>query len=259
MRTLCLALILLNALYFAWAALIDGKTGDMDMARTDAVQPPKIVLASEAELGTPRSSAPAPMPASRSDAPPRIPSAVPTAATAAPPANARIAVANNPCTSVGPFTSLMEASQAQAALRAIGFTPKQRYEASGEVWVGHWVSQKLETQRKADAALKMLKDSGVTDIFLVPGSEPPTLSLGVFSDYQRAQKRVEQIRAFGFEPTLSDRKRADSVYWVDVDILQPGQSIDTSIFQGEQGRIMRLDLRACPQTEASVKPTRRAG
>lgn len=257
MRTLCLALILLNALYFAWAALIDSKTGDMDMARTDVVQPPKIVLASEAEVNAPRTAVPAPVPASRDSTRPRIPPAPPTAA-AATPAPAQIAAAN-PCTSVGPFTSLMEASQAQAALRAIGFTPKQRYEASGEVWVGHWVSQKLETQRKAEAALKMLKDSGVTDIFLVPGSQPPTLSLGVFSDYQRAQKRVEQIRAFGFEPTLSDRKRADSVYWVDVEILQPGQSIDTSIFQGEQGRIMRLELRACPQTQASVKLSRRVG
>jgi hypothetical protein len=153
----------------------------------------------------------------------------------------------------------MEASQAQAALRAIGFSPKQRFEASGEVWVGHWVSQKLETQRRAEAALKMLKDSGVTDIFLVPGSAPPTLSLGVFSDYQRAQKRVEQIRAFGFDPTLSDRKRADSVYWVDVDILQPGQSIDTSIFQSEQGRIMRLELRGCPQVQAAIRSSGRAG
>jgi hypothetical protein len=82
------------------------------------------------------------------------------------------------------------------------------------------------------------------------------VSLGLFSDYQRAQRRAAQIRELGFEPTLTDRKRAEPVYWIDVDILQPGQSIDTSIFQTEQGRIMRLELRACPQ--AAINSSTRA-
>jgi hypothetical protein len=257
MRTVCLALILLNALYFAWAELIDSNNSDMDMGRSDVVRPPPIVLASEAEISTPKSpprGSPAPGNSGSKPAP-----AVPTAALPAP-QGARVAATSNACTSVGPFTTLTESSQAQAALRAIGFTPKQRYEERGEVWVGHWVSlQNFESQRKAEAALKLLKDNGITDIFLVPGSDPPVLSLGVFSDYQRAQKRSDQIRAFGFEPTLTDRKRAESVFWIDVDILQPGQSIDTSIFQSEQGRIMRLELRACPQAQASVKASSRTG
>jgi hypothetical protein len=256
MRTLCLALILLNALYFAWAELIDSNTSDMDLGRSDVVRPPAIVLASEAEVSTPK-------PAPRELAPPRRDpkpnSAATTSALAAQPPVTRLA-ATNPCTSVGPFSSLMDASQAQATLRSIGFTPKQRFEQGGEVWVGYWVNlQNLETQKKADAALKLLRSNGVTDIFLVPGANPPILSLGVFSDYQRAQKRTEQIRAFGFEPTLADRKRSEPVYWIDVDILQPGQSIDTSIFQTEQGRIMRLELRACPQVQASLKASSRTG
>jgi hypothetical protein len=154
----------------------------------------------------------------------------------------------------------MDASQAQAALRAVGFTPKQRFESGGEVWAGYWVSlQNLETQKKADAALKLLKENGVTDIFLVPGANPPMLSLGVFLDYQRAQKRTEQIRALGFEPKLTDRKRTEPAYWIDVDILQPGQSVDTSIFQTEQSRIMRLELRECPQAQAALKSSSRTG
>jgi hypothetical protein len=253
MRTLCLALILLNALYFAWAQLIDANTSDMDFARPDAARPRPIALASEVEMDAANPAPPAS--ASPDTEPPKTPPRMPNTAAASPVAT----TASNTCTSVGPFISLMEASQAQAALRAVGFSPRQRFEASGEVWVGHWVSQKLETPRKAEAALKMLKDSGITDVFLVPGYTPPTLSLGVFYDYQRALKRVEQIRTFGFDPSLSDRTRADSVYWVDVDILQPDQSIDTSIFQSEQGRIMRLQLLACPQAQASVKAPRRIG
>jgi hypothetical protein len=146
-------------------------------------------------------------------------------------------------------------------LRAVGFTPKQRFEQGGEMWVGYWVSvQNLETQKKAESAVKALKDKGVTDVYLVPGSDPPnTLSLGVFSDYQRAQKRAEQISGLGFQPKIEDRKRASPVYWIDVDILQPGQSIDTSIFQTEAGKIMRLELRECPQSQAAAKSAVRAG
>jgi hypothetical protein len=255
MRTLCLCLILLNALYFAWAQLIDSNPSNMDLSRSDVVRPPPIVLASEAEVNAPRPLAPA-----RQENPPKPRSTASTSALVPPLPPAKIA-AVNPCTSVGPFAGLKDASQAQAALRAVGFTPKQRFEQGGEMWVGYWVSvQNLETQKKAESAVKMLKDKGVTDVYLVPGSDPPnTLSLGVFSDYQRAQKRAEQISALGLEPKIEDRKRASPVFWIDVDILQPGQSIDTSIFQTEQGKIMRLELRDCPQTQAAVKPTSRAG
>jgi hypothetical protein len=93
-----------------------------------------------------------------------------------------------------------------------------------------------------------LTESGITDVYLMPGSEPANiLSLGVFSDYQRAQRRFEQVRALGLTPQISDRKRAGSVFWIDVDLKEPGQPIDTSVFQVGQSRILRLELRACPQ------------
>ena len=89
--------------------------------------------------------------------------------------------------------------------------------------------EEAEAIRDADRALM---DSGVSDVYLMPGSEPANvLSLGVFSDYQRAQRRAEEIRILGLEPRIDDRKRAGSVYWVDVDLPDPGQAIDTSIFQ----------------------------
>ena len=255
MRTLCLALILLNTLYFAWAEFIAGSNSDMDWARSDVVRPPPIVLVSEADMGTPRASK------GEAAAPKRDTPKPQPVATASPPPQPNVRVAaTNPCTSVGPFSTMTEASQAQAALRAVGFTPKQRFEAGGEVWAGYWVSlDGFDSSKKAETALKQLNDKGVGDTFLVPGSNPPKVSVGVFLDYQRAQKRAEQIRAMGFEPKVSDRKRNEPVYWLDVDILQPGQSIDTSIFQTEQSRIMRLELRECPQAQAAIKSSTRTG
>jgi hypothetical protein len=107
--------------------------------------------------------------------------------------------------------------------------------------------QGLGTRDAAEAALKTLSGSGISDVYLMPGSDPPNvLSLGVFSDYQRAQRRVDEVRALGLTPRIDDRKRAGSVYWIDVDLQEPGQVIDSSIFQTDPGKITRLEMRACP-------------
>jgi hypothetical protein len=156
------------------------------------------------------------------------------------------------CTSVGPFADLPQAAQAQASLRAAGFQPRQRME-QGEIWAGYWVSvQGLATREAAEAALKTLSANGIADVYLMPGSEPANmLSLGVFSDYQRAQRRLDEVRALGLIPRIDDRKRAGSVYWIDVDLQEPGQVIDSSIFQTDPRKITRLEMRACPAAAAN--------
>ena len=151
------------------------------------------------------------------------------------------------CTSIGPFADLPQASQAQAALRGAGFEPRQRME-QGELWVGYWVSvQNSRRVRRREPRSRLLRRNGITDVYLMPGSDPPNvLSLGVFSDYQRAQRRVDEVRALGLTPRIDDRKRAGSVYWIDVDLQEPGQLIDSSIFQTDPRKITRLEMRACP-------------
>lgn len=243
MRTLCLILILSNALFFAWSQLIDVHVNDLDRSSAaNPTPPPRIVLAREV-TATPEPKV------VNAVQPPRVAPlgrATPTSQVAAASADALS------CTSVGPFADLADASQAQAALRNAGFTPRQRLE-QGELWVGYWVSvQNLDSREAAEAALKSLSEAGIIDVYLMPGSDPANvLSLGVFSDYERAQRRAEEIRILGLEPRIDDRKRAGSVYWIDADLAEPGQMIDTSIFQTGPGKIMRLELRACSQTVGS--------
>jgi len=234
MRTISLLLILCNALFLVWSQLIDVQINPLDRTTaTRAEPPPRIVLAREVKKE--------PQPAA------------PTAATAPTSAPTQTAAAPNAgCTSVGPFSNLSEASQAQAALRAAGFSPRQRLE-EGELWVGYWVSvQNFSNRDAAEEALQKLTDSGITDVYLMPSTEPTSiLSLGVFSDFQRAQRRVEEVRALGMQPRIDDRKRAGSVYWIDADLSSPGQAIDTSIFQTDPRKIMRLELRGCPGSSAN--------
>jgi hypothetical protein len=236
MRTFCLALILANALYFVWSQLVVVHVNPLDRAPTRTANlPPRLVLAKE-------------VPHQEQQREPAVSPAVqPPAAEPSPSdANAAASPSASMCTSVGPFADLAQASQAQAALREVGFDPRQRVE-NGEIWIGYWVSvQNLASRTEAETAIKTLNGNGITDVYLMPGTDPPNvLSLGVFSDYNRAERRATQVRALGLEPIINDRKREGSVYWIDVDLKEPGQIIDPAVLQSETGRIMRLEMKPC--------------
>lgn len=248
MRALCLLLILANVLYFAWSQLIAVHVGPLDRKPVRAADPTaRIVLAQE--LAT--EPVEPPVGEIREVLPPAV---APLAATPADSPAAAASLDTLTCMSVGPFADLSQASQAQAALRSAGFQPRQRVE-QGELWVGYWVSvQGLPNRDAAEAALKTLSSNGITDVYLMPGSDPPNvLSLGVFSDYQRAQRRVDEVRRLGLTPRIDDRKRAGSVYWIDVDLQEPGQLIDSSIFRSDPGKITRLEMTPCPASGAAVE------
>jgi hypothetical protein len=256
MRALCLLLVLVNALYFIWSQVIDVQVSSLDRVPIRmAAPPPRIVLAKEAQHPPVEQQPEADeneeetVAEVRDIVPPQV--APLESPGTAQPAQAAPAAREDAmsCSSVGPFADLGQASQAQATLRSMGFEPRQRVE-QGELWTGYWVSVRdLATREAAEQALKTINANGITDVYLMPGSDPPNvLSLGVFSDYQRAQRRAEEVRAIGLSPQISDRKRAGSVFWVDVDLKEPGQTIDTSLFQVGQSRILRLELRGCPQS-----------
>lgn len=240
MRSLALLLILANALFFAWAEMIDVRDNDLDRPRIKGTPAPRIMLVNEAVDSDDGDDASA-LPPLRDIQPPQVEplgGREPSTATAA---------TQRACTTVGPFADLANAAQAQAALQGEGFQPRQRVE-EGEFWVGYWVSlQDFPSRAVAEETMRTLTDRGITDVYLLPG-EPSVLSLGVFSDHQRAQRRANQIRAFGLEPRIDDRKRTASAYWIDVDLSSPDQQVDMAIFQTEPGKIMRLELRECPSS-----------
>jgi hypothetical protein len=234
MRTLSLVLILANALYFIWAQLLDVRPSALDRDLPAIANPPqRIVLAKEAakEPAEPQEEENVEVEEPLQDVAP--PTVEPLARTA-PDAESGKLLDTLSCSSIGPFPDLPQASQ-------------------GELWVGYWVSvQDLATRTAAERAVETLRANGITDVYLMPGSDPENvLSLGVFSDYQRAQKRADEVKALGFHPRIDDRKREGSVWWIDVDLTEPGQLIDTSILQTGPGRILRLEMRACPDTASS--------
>ncbi len=80
-----------------------------------------------------------------------------------------------------------------------------------------------------------------------PGpNEGSVISLGLYSEPKRAQARVAQAQALGFNPGIADRKRTGNVYWIDIDLKPTDSLLNPSDLQGESGRIVRLEVKGCP-------------
>lgn len=222
MRALALLLLLANVAFFAWWRWIAEPL-------TPGVAPPPaappLVLAREA----PPSAAPAPLAAAR-------------------------------CVSIGPFYDLTEAARASTRLRELGFPPRQRV-SEGPVWSGFWVALAgLEGRDEAEAVVERLRRFGVTDAYIMPGDEAGvTVSLGLFSERARALRRLDEVRALGYAPTVAERQRMGTVYWIDADAGEGGALPDPALFEGEQGRITRLEMRPCDAAGEASRPVPPAG
>jgi hypothetical protein len=150
------------------------------------------------------------------------------------------------CISVGPFRDVAEAAHAASTLRSGGYDPRQRV-AEGDVWAGVWVYLPIPPGRTADQMLGKLKTGGVDDALEMPGpNDGPVISLGLFNDSKRAQTRVAQVQSLGFNPGIADRKRSGDVYWIDIDLKPTDSVLKPSDLAGEAGRIVRLEVKACP-------------
>jgi len=157
------------------------------------------------------------------------------------------------CISVGPFRDMSEAAHAATTLRSGGYDPRQRV-ADGDVWAGVWVYLPLPASRAAgDQILAKLKGGGFDDALEMPGpNDGSVISLGLYSDPKRAQARVVQAQALGFNPGIADRKRTGNVYWIDIDLKPTDSLLNPADLQGEAGRIVRLEVKGCPSSSGAA-------
>ena len=151
------------------------------------------------------------------------------------------------CISVGPFRDVSEAAHAATTLRGGGYDPRQRV-ADGDVWAGVWVYLPLPPSHAAgDQILAKLKVGGIDDALEMPGpSDGSVISLGLYSESKRAQARVAQAQALGFNPGIADRKRTGNVYWIDIDLKPTDGLLNPADLQSDAGRIVRLEVKGCP-------------
>jgi len=225
MRALVVLLVLANVGFFAWSRWIAAPAVPPPVPSTAA---PRLVLASEAP--------------------------------AAPPLPSLRLEPGVSCISIGPFLDLTEAARASTGLRGAGLEPRQRA-TDGPIWAGYWVSLAgLVDAAAAEQAVERLRQFGIGDAYVMPAEGGgPVVSLGLFTEQARALRRVDEVRALGYSPTVAERRRTGTVYWIDVDIDSPEQLPDPATFEGDAGRIFRLQVRPCDLAGQMSEPVTSAG
>lgn len=223
MRFLVALLIFANIAWFAWDRWIARPALEEPARRQDV---PRLVLASEA-------------PAAR-------------------PGQGRALMPAANCLSLGPFADLTDAARASTLLRENGFVPRQRA-GEGVTWRGFWVSLPgLGDRAEADGIIERLRRFGIGDAYVLPDEEGAgsgiTLSLGLFTERERALRRMDEVKALGLQPQLSERDRSGTVYWIDVEADRPEALPDPARFVGAAGRILRLQIQPCDAEGRNSRP-----
>lgn len=185
-RVAVYALLLVNLLYFGWAELID-VPGPPPPDPTASL--PRLHLAS--------------------DLPPAKRAALASKMSLDKPATQ--------CVSIGPFEDPAIAAKAVTVLRAKSFAPQQRTAESPAIrrfWVYLDGFRSDVTEMRV---LHRLEHAGIDDAEAMPADAGGLkVSLGLFTDRDRAGLRAKAVRAMGFKPVTTERMLPGTVYWLDL-------------------------------------------
>lgn len=223
-RAVVLALVLANLLYFGWAEWID----------VPAPPPPSSIA------GLPRLML-------VSELPPDKRVALEAAKKLALEKAAKV------CVSLGPFDDPNVAARAAALLKAKSFSPQQRV-AEDPAVRRFWVYLEGFTNDVAEMrVLHRLERAGIDDAEAMPADAGGRrVSLGLFTDKVRADRRARAVRTLGLKPAMTERIVPGTVYWLDLTLANSAVTVpvkDVSALE-PAGNISPISLQPCPATAA---------
>ena len=225
MRNLLLILLLANILYFLWG-----------LFSPDTLEP-GVEVVDEKELGPPLTVSETPED--------EVIASVGAVLGSGEPSDLE-AVVGRSCVTIGPMREKSDADEAEARYAGEGMRVNQR-SAIGQIFVGHWVQiRDIPSRDEGNRMLNGLRDGGLPDAYIVETEdEGLKISLGLFSDIERAERVELQAKSLDFNADISPRTTEGSVYFVDV-ALPPGKGATEIIeFHGEENVALR-DAATCP-------------
>lgn len=227
-RVIFFALLLANLLFPAWAEWID----------TPPPPPPSPIA------GLPRLTLVSELPADKRAA---LASKM-AVETPAPPQ----------CVSVGPFDDPAIAARAAALLQAKSFTPRQRIAQSPAIR-RFWVHlDDFASDAAVTRVLHRLERAGIDDAEAMPADAGGRrVSLGLFTDHDRAERRVQLVRTMGLKPAITERVLPGTVYWLDLTL--PNGSVPVPLKDVSDlepgGGSAPVSAQACPSAVSPAAPS----
>lgn len=176
----------------------------------------RLLLMEEANVDKLRERKPAPKPALESavEEPPQAPA--PSAATSA--------IPSQNCYSIGPLTEDAQIAAMRSWLVAMGGDPALRVDERREL-ERYWVYlPPLDSREQAAKMVERMRAQGIEDVIpIFTGEMANAVSVGVFSRRSSLERRLQQLRALGYEPSIAPRYSAESTWWLDVTFEEGGR------------------------------------
>jgi hypothetical protein len=162
------------------------------------------------------------------------------------------------CLSIGPFDDAASASRGAAMLHDKGLAARQRT-AQSEVSKGFWVYiGGLKTDHDVTQVLHTLEQSHVEDAQLMPDTDTAgadsgdgghRVSVGLFSERDRADRRAESLQKLGLQPEVAERKVPATIFWLDVDVPSATSTPTAADFASDAAG-SHVEVASCPTTAA---------
>jgi hypothetical protein len=161
------------------------------------------------------------------------------------------------CVSVGPFDDAGIAAKAVALLQAKSFTPQQRTTQSPAIQ-RFWVYlDGFSSDAAVTRVLHRLEHGGIDDAeAMPPEAGGRRISLGLYSDRDRADARAKAVRVLGLKPRMGQRTVPGTVYWLDLKLPNSSVSVplkDVSDLEPGGGS-SPISVQPCPAAAPPAVP-----
>lgn len=205
MRLVALLLLLANVAFFAWQFQF-AETRESEVAEPSVVGAPMLLWSEWQAQQSKEKSRQAQQRAAQKKEPPPTLGPHPIAKA---------------CFTVGPFSIVSDVNQAAALFDGETITTQQRA-AAARRRAGFWVY--IPPQGSLQAArevLRYLQSKGIEDALIIAeGSKENSISVGVFSNSDKAHRRQESISKLGYSVEVEPLYRTQPQYWLDLELWQ---------------------------------------
>jgi hypothetical protein len=167
------------------------------------------------------------------------------------------------CVSVGPFDDPAIVGKAATVLLAKGFTPQQRATESPAMrrfWV---YLDGFKTDAGEMRVVHRLERAGIDDAEAMPvdAGGRRRVSLGLYTDRDKAQHRVKLVGTIGLTAAMAERILPGTVYWLDLTLLNSSTAVplkDVSVLEPGGGS-SPISVQPCASSPSPTAPSPHTG
>ena len=154
-----------------------------------------------------------------------------------------------PCSSLGPFATELDALTAQRRLTEAGWGILRR-ENKEQQPDGYWVYVANENAATQSRTLRRILAANIRDAFAMPDDAQFRVSVGIFSEEDRAEDRAAKVQRLKLDAVVEARTSERSTVWFDV----PGVARET-LADGRLAAagvsVEHLRIEDCPAADAT--------